>query len=63
MINLIAGISFGILAILYGFYLLKEYYLDFSKEKPEDFTSLPKGLLGIGLLIVISIYFFIQYFE
>lgn len=63
MINIIGGISFGILAIFYSIYLLKEYYLDFNKDSPKDFVHLPKGLLGLALLYIISIYCLVQYFQ
>lgn len=60
---LIGGIAFGILAVFYSYYLWNEYYMDFSKEKAEDFIYLPKGLLAWILLIIISIHCFYQYFQ
>ncbi|MET3731049.1 hypothetical protein ABID46_000608 [Moheibacter stercoris] len=62
-LNLIGGISFGILALFYTVYLVREYYFDFSKEKSEDFIFLPKGLLGLILLYIISGYCFYQFFQ
>lgn len=62
-LNLIGGNSFGILALFYTVYLVSEYYFDFSKEKSEDFIFLPKGLLGLILLYIISVYCLYQHFQ
>lgn len=62
-LDLIGGISFGVLTIFYSIYLLKEYYLDLEKEKTKDFTHLPKGLLGLLLLFLISAFCFYQFFQ
>jgi hypothetical protein len=62
-LELIGGISFGILAIYYSIYLLKEYYFDVEKEKTEDFSHLPKGLVGLILVAFLSLYCFYQFFQ
>lgn len=41
-LDLIGGISFGVLTIFYSIYLLKEYYLDLEKKKLKISLIYPK---------------------
>jgi len=61
-INLIGGISFGLLGIGYSAYLLYKYFWINEQKSHTDYGFMFKGITGAGILMICYIYCFYKFF-
>ena len=59
-IQLIGGISFGILKIYYSVYMYKDWFKDQKEKSHLDTARLIRGIGGAATLFLISFFLFLR---